>query len=160
MWIKAGLIPLLLSYLAALVLMVLPLPPLLEMWRPDWITLVLIYWLVAIPHRVGFTTVLVLGLLTDILMGSGFGIYATALVVIAYPVLRHFQRLRNQSMLQQIFVVGMLVLMKRAIVYELEHALNGAVFNITYLYPVLTSMIAWYWVYLLLRKYRHRYAIR
>lgn len=160
MWIKAGLLPLLVSYLAALVLMVLPLPPLLEVWRPDWLTVLLIYWLMAIPHRVGFTTVVVLGLLTDILMGSGFGIYTIALLAIAYPVLRHFQRLRNQSMLQQMLFVGLLVLMKRAIVYELEHALNGAVFNLPYLYPVITSMLVWPWVYLLLRKYRHRYAIR
>jgi rod shape-determining protein MreD len=90
MWIKSGLVPLLLSYLAALVLMVLPLPSVLELWRPDWITLLLIYWLMAIPHRVGFVTVLILGLLTDILMGSGFGIYTIALVAVAYPVLRHF----------------------------------------------------------------------
>ena len=160
MWIKAGLIPLLLSYLAALVLMVLPLPPMLEMWRPDWLTLVLIYWLMALPHRVGFTTVLVLGLMTDILLGSGFGIYTIALIAIAYPVLSHFQRLRNQSLLQQTLFVGLLVLMKRVIVYELEHVFNDAVFNLPYLYPVLTSMFAWPWVYLLLRKYRHRYAIR
>jgi rod shape-determining protein MreD len=160
MWIKAGLMPLLMSYLAALVLMVLPLPAMLEMWRPDWLTLALIYWLMAIPHRVGLVTVLVLGVLTDILMGSGFGIYTIALLAVAYPVLRHFQRFRNQSLLQQTLFVGLLVLLKRAIVYELEHVLNDAVFNLPYLYPVLTSMVAWPWVYLLLRKYRQHYAIR
>jgi rod shape-determining protein MreD len=160
MWVKAGLLPLLLSFLAALVLMVLPLPPLLEIWRPDWLTLVLMYWLVALPHRVGFVTVLILGLLTDILMGSGFGIYTIALLVIAYPVLSNFQRLRNQSLLQQTLFIGLLVLVKRAIVYQLEHVLNDAVFNLPYLYPVLTSMVAWPWVYLLLRKYRRRYVIR
>lgn len=160
MWVKAGLLPLLLSFLAALVLMVLPLPPLLEIWRPDWLTLVLMYWLVALPHRVGFVTVLILGLLTDILMGSGFGIYTIALLVIAYPVLSNFQRLLNQSLLQQTLFIGLLVLVKRAIVYQLEHVLNDAVFNLPYLYPVLTSMVAWPWVYLLLRKYRRRYVIR
>lgn len=160
MWIKSGLVPLLLSYLAALVLMVLPLPSVLEVWRPDWISLLLIYWLMAIPHRVGFVTVLMLGLLTDILMGSGFGIYTIALVAVAYPVLRHFQRLRNQSMLQLTVFVGLLVLAKRMIVYQLEHMLNDAVFNLPYLYPVITSMLAWPWVYLLLRKYRQTYAIR
>jgi rod shape-determining protein MreD len=160
MWIKSGLVPLLLSYLAALVLMVLPLPSVLEVWRPDWISLLLIYWLMAIPHRVGFVTVLMLGLLSDILMGSGFGIYTIALVAVAYPVLRHFQRLRNQSMLQLTVFVGLLVLAKRMIVYQLEHVLNDAVFNLPYLYPVITSMLAWPLVYLLLRKYRQTYAIR
>jgi rod shape-determining protein MreD len=93
-------------------------------------------------------------------MGSGFGIYTIALLVIAYPVLSNFQRLLNQSLLQQTLFIGLLVLVKRAIVYQLEHVLNDAVFNLPYLYPVLTSMVAWPWVYLLLRKYRRRYVIR
>ncbi|RUO41821.1 rod shape-determining protein MreD [Pseudidiomarina aestuarii] len=160
MWIKSGLPPLLLSYVVAMVLMVMPLPSMLEAWRPDWLSLLIIYWLLAIPHRVGVGTVLILGLLADILMGSVFGIYATALLIMAYPAIRHFQRIRNYSLTQQAIIVGMLILVKRAIVYELEHVLNDAVFQLPYLYPVLSSAIIWPWIYLILRQYRRRYAIR
>lgn len=160
MWIKAGLFPLLLSYVLAMVLMVMPLPAVLEPWRPDWLTLVIIYWLLAIPHRVGFGTVLILGLLADILMGSVFGIYAIALLLIAYPAVRHYQRIRNYSLTQQAIIVGILVLVKRAVVYELEHVLNDAVFHLPYLYPVISSAIIWPWIYLIMRKYRRRYLIR
>ncbi|MDX1706295.1 rod shape-determining protein MreD [Pseudidiomarina sp.] len=160
MWIKAGLFHLLLSYVLAMVLMVMPLPALLEPWRPDWLSLVIIYWLLAIPHRVGFGTVLILGLLADILMGSVFGIYAIALLLIAYPTVRHYQRIRNYSLTQQAIIVGILVLVKRAVVYELEHVLNDAVFHLPYLYPVISSAIIWPWIYLIMRKYRRRYLIR
>tara|TARA_Y100001973_G_C5083980_1_gene273908 strand:- start:33 stop:515 length:483 start_codon:yes stop_codon:yes gene_type:complete len=160
MWVKSGLLPLLFSYVIALVLTIMPIPAVLEPWRPDWVSIVLIYWLIAIPHRVGFGTVLVMGLLTDILMGSTFGVYATALVIIAYPTLRHFQRIRNYSLTQQLLVVGVLILIKRVIVYELEHVLNDAVFNLPYLYPVISSAIVWPWLFLILRRYRRRYLIR
>ncbi|MBY6063931.1 rod shape-determining protein MreD [Pseudidiomarina sediminum] len=160
MWIKSGLFALLLSYVLALVLMVMPLPTVLEPWRPDWVSLVLLYWLLAVPHRVGFGTVLVLGLLTDILMGSTFGVYAVALVLIAYPVLRHFQRIRHYSFMQQALVIGILIFVKRIIVYELEHVLNDAVFNLPYLYPVLSSAVLWPWLFLVMRRFRRRYAIR
>lgn len=160
MWIKSGLLPLLASYIVALVLMVMPMPAFMEPWRPDWLSLVIIYWVMALPHRVGMGSVLVLGLVADILMGSVFGIYATALLIMAYPAIRHFQRIRNYSFTQQAFVVAVLVLIKRVIVYELEHVLNDAVFQLAYLYPVISSAIAWPWVYLILRKYRRHYLVR
>ncbi len=160
MWIKSGLIPLLVSYLIALVLMVMPMPLFLEAWRPDWLSLVIIYWVVALPHRVGMGSVLILGLVTDILMGSVFGIYATALLLMAYAPIRHFQRIRNYSLTQQALVVAVLILVKRVVVYELEHVLNDAVIHWSYLYPVLSSAVAWPWVYLILRKYRRHYLVQ
>ncbi len=160
MWIKSGLIPLLATYLAALVLMVMPMPAFLEAWRPDWLSLVILYWVIALPHRVGMGSVLVLGLVADILMGTVFGIYATALLIMAYPAIRHFHRIRNYSFTQQALIIGVLILIKRVIVYELEHVLNGAVFHLPYLYPVISSAIAWPWVFLILRKYRRHYLVR
>lgn len=160
MWIKSGLLPLLLSYVLALVLMVMPIPTFLEAWRPDWVSMVLIYWLMAIPHRVGLTTVLVMGLLTDILMGTTFGVYATGLLIVAYSTLRHFQRIRNYSLMQQMLVIAALILVKRLVVYQLEHFLNDAAFHWSYLYPVISSMVLWPWLFLVMRGYRRRYLIR
>lgn len=159
MIVKPGLLTLFLSYVVAMMLMVMPIPSFLDAWRPDWLALILIYWLLAIPHRVGMGTVLILGLLADILMGSVFGIYATALLLMSYPVARHFQRIRNYALTQQAIIVAILVLVKRAVVFELEHGLNDAIFHMAYLYPVLSSALLWPWVYLVMRKYRRRYRI-
>ena len=154
MMVKAGLIPLLISYVIALVFTVMPMPAVLEPWRPDWVSLVLIYWLMAVPHRVGVGTVLIVGLLTDILLGSTFGVYASALLLISYPVLRHYQRIRHYALVQQALVVAILIFFKRVIVYEIEHVLNDAVFSMPYLYPVVSSALIWPWVFLALRRYR------
>ena len=42
-----------LSLLVALVLMILPLPDAVQLYRPNWVALALIYWSMALPKRVG-----------------------------------------------------------------------------------------------------------
>ena len=48
-----------LSMVLAGVLAIVPIPAWLELWRPDWIALALIYWVIALPHRIGMVTALV-----------------------------------------------------------------------------------------------------
>ena len=42
-----------LSLLVALVLMILPMPDFVQIYLPNWVALVLIYWGMALPKRVG-----------------------------------------------------------------------------------------------------------
>ena len=46
----------LLTFFAAYVLAVLPLPLWLLWARPEWVALLLIYWTIALPQRVGMVT--------------------------------------------------------------------------------------------------------
>ena len=72
---KQGSLTLILTYLVALVLMVMPMPAAFDTFRPDWVTLVLLYWVMALPHRVNMGTALVLGIISDILLGSVLGVH-------------------------------------------------------------------------------------
>ena len=42
-----------LSLVVGLILMILPLPETVQIYRPHWVALVLIYWSMALPDRVG-----------------------------------------------------------------------------------------------------------
>lgn len=157
--LKRGFGVLLITYILALVLMVMPMPAAMDAFRPDWLSLVLLYWLIALPHRVSMGTVLVLGLIADILLGSTFGIHAVGLLVMGYFAARHFQKIRNFSLSQQAIIVAGLILIKRLVVYGIEHFLNDALFVSSYLLPVLTSAIIWPWIFLLLRRVRRNFRI-
>lgn len=157
--IRSGFGALFVSYLIALVLMVMPMPGALDAYRPDWLSLVLLYWLIALPHRVSMGTLLVLGLCTDILLGSTFGVHAVGLLVMGYIAARNFQRIRNFSMLQQMVVIGVLIAIKRLVVFQIEQVLNDAEFVPQYLWPVFTSAIMWLWLFHLLRKVRRNFRI-
>ena len=110
--LKHGTLTLIVTYLVALVLMVMPMPAAFDTFRPDWVTLVLLYWVLAIPHRVNMGTALILGVLSDILLGSVLGVHALGMVVVTYFVARHFQRFRNFSLPQQAILVAFLILLK------------------------------------------------
>lgn len=95
-----------LTILLALLLTILPLPAIIDPYRPDWLTLVIVYWVIALPHRVNVGTAWIAGLLLDILMGSTLGVRALALAIMAYVAAMQFQKVRNFSVWQQAVVVG------------------------------------------------------
>ena len=71
--------------------------------------MVLIYWVMALPYRVGIGSAWIVGIILDVLEGSVLGLNALGLVVIAYVTLNLHQRLRMFSALQQAGLVLALV---------------------------------------------------
>lgn len=156
---KPGIVTLLVTYVIALTLMVMPMPATFDVFRPDWVTLVMLYWIIALPHRVSMGTALILGVLSDVLLGSIVGVHALGMVVVAYLAARNFQRIRNFALIQQAVVIAVLILLKRFIVFEANVFLHDAEFTFSYFWPVLTSAIFWLWVFPLLRKVRRQFGV-
>ena len=50
---RQGVWVIILSFLLALMLTAIPLPIWAQAWRPAWVAMVLIYWCVALPERIG-----------------------------------------------------------------------------------------------------------
>ena len=53
----------LVSFLSAVLLAILPIDRSLAWWRPEWVLLTLVYWTIALPHRVGLITAMAMGFL-------------------------------------------------------------------------------------------------
>lgn len=97
-----------LSLIAALLLNLMPLgrAPLL----PDWVALVLCFWCVREPLRVGMGAAFVLGLTMDVGYGSLMGQHALAYVLLAYTAGTFSRRILWFGPLQQsLHVLPMLV---------------------------------------------------
>lgn len=154
-WTQRGVI--LATFVLGLVLALMPMSLGLAAWRPDWQLLVLFYWLMAFPHRVNIGTAFLLGIAVDVLLGTTFGIHAAAYSIVAYPIVRHYQRIRHFSLLQQAMLMGFLVALERGLAFAVEHYLNNASILSNYYWPALSSAVVWPWLYLLLRKTRRRF---
>ncbi len=98
-----------LSFLAGLLLTSIPLPGWLEVLRPEWMVMALIYWCLALPSRVSVGYGWIAGLFLDVARDSLLGQHALAMSVVAYLTITLHQRIRNFPVGQQAGVVFGLV---------------------------------------------------
>lgn len=95
-----------LSTLAALLLAVCPMPPWLLPARPDWLSLLVIFWILRAPQHVGMGSAWVAGLVLDALCGGVLGPRALAMAVLAYVVLVLRPRMLHYTLVQQMGAVA------------------------------------------------------
>jgi len=149
----------LLTLLVALMASIMPLPLSVDAFRPDWVLIVLIYWCMALPNRLNIITAWVMGFLLDVLLGSVLGVHAAAMAIAVYIVAENFQKIRNFSVWQQALITGVLAALYHLAVFWLQRFLIDITFLTSYLYPVITTIVLWPWVFYLLRKVRRHFAI-
>jgi rod shape-determining protein MreD len=149
-----------LSFLVAMLFQIMPLPVIVEGWRPDWLLLVMIYWAMALPHRYNILSAWILGVLLDILLGAHLGIRALAMSLVVYVVVLHFQRLRNFPMWQQSLMIASLVCLFHLVVFWVQFVVNVATFDVHLFLPAVSSLIIWPWVFWMLRRVRRIYKVR
>ncbi|HVJ38754.1 MAG TPA: rod shape-determining protein MreD, partial [Stenotrophomonas sp.] len=82
------------SVVVALLLGLLPLPLVIQPLRPYWLALVLAYWVIEDPDRVGLGFVFVAGVVADLLYGSLLGEQPLRLVIMTFILQRFRARLR------------------------------------------------------------------
>jgi len=114
----------------------------------------------ALPGRVNIITAWFMGFLLDVLLGSVLGVHAAAMALAIYIVADNFQKIRNFSVGQQVLIAGVVAALYHLIVFWLQRLLIDVVFLTSYLYPVITSMVLWPWMFLLLRKIRRHFSIK
>lgn len=146
----------LMSFVAAMALAILPLPSFLEYWRPEWTTLVLIYWCMALPQRIGVGAGWLIGLVLDILRSGLLGQQALALAVVAYLTNEFHRRLRLFPLWQKALAVLLLVLIQEVIQLWIDGLSGQAVRPAITLLPVFASALVWPIVFIVLRRLRRQ----
>lgn len=147
------------SFAMAFILTMIPMSEAIEIYRPQWVTLILIYWCLALPHRVGIFTGWFIGFLLDIHMGSILGQHALALATIAYLSYRLHIRIRLYPLVQQSLIILLLVTLSQMMLLWISGIINQAPGDWSYWLPSLTSMLVWPWVFYLMRGIRRIYGV-
>jgi rod shape-determining protein MreD len=148
------------TLLIALMASIMPMPLSVDAFRPDWVLIVLMYWCMALPSRVNIITAWVMGFLLDVLLGSVLGVHAAAMAISIYIIVENHQKIRNFSIWQQALITGVLAALYHLVVFWLQRFLIDVFFLTSYLYPVITTIILWPWVFYLLRKVRRNFSIK
>jgi rod shape-determining protein MreD len=90
--------------------------------KPDFVALVVLYWCIVQPRKVGFVAAWLLGLFMDIADGSLFGQHALAYSILAYAGIVLHRRVLRFSGTPQVMHVILLLLMNDLIVLGIRAA--------------------------------------
>ena len=93
----------------AMVLLVIPAPELIRDFLPDWVSLVLIYWALALPTRMGVSLAWLAGLAVDLFTLGIPGAHALSKAVLVYLVKMLALRVRTYPLWQQSVMIMLLL---------------------------------------------------
>lgn len=147
------------SFILAFLLAMLPLPDWANMYRPDWVVLVLIYWCLYLPERIGAGVAWLIGLMLDITQANLLGLNALGLSLVGYLANRFHLRLRMFPWWQQAISVLVLLVLYRGLVGWIRGFFSPVVLDYAYWLPCLIGMLVSPWLFVILRDAR-RYARR
>jgi rod shape-determining protein MreD len=144
-------LPMALSALVALALAVLPLPSVLEAFRPDFLVLVVFYWCIEQPRAGGLTLAFVSGLALDVIHGVVLGQHALALTLMAAWATHLRLRIRVFSVLSQCLTIFALLAGYQFVLFWVDGATGNPVTTFSrwlapfigaLLWPVLVSTMS------------------
>lgn len=148
----------LITMIVAFMLAIMPLPDWAVELRPEWVTLVLIYWAMTAPSKIGITAAWFTGLLLDVSYGTLMGQHAIGMVLVIYVIHLQHQRLLMASLLQQAIVIFALLFIKQLLILWVDGMIGRAPDSWLYFMPTITSTILWPWIYIILKDLQRKYA--
>ena len=140
---RISLLRILLTTAVGLVLTIVPLPQVLNLGRPDWVLLLIIYWSLNAPMVAGLTYAWICGLIVDVLVGSLIGQHALAFVLVASLAHRFQLRMRIFPVVQQAVGVLVLVALYHFLVFWIDGIIGNTVTSWLRWLPALVGAVLW-----------------
>jgi len=147
------------TFFICLVAAIFPLPVSLNAFRPEWMVLVIFYWIIALPHRVNIGHTFVLGIMLDLLLGSTLGMHALLFSLLAYFTSINFQRFRNFTLFQTTLLIGVFVLVIKVSLYWIASSIQVIVLHQSYFWSIFTSMLIWPCFFVFMRFVRLQFKV-
>lgn len=131
------------TFIAALLINLLPWSGWGLIIKPDFVALVVLYWCIQQPRKVGFTAAWLLGLVMDVAEGSLFGQHALAYSVLAFGGIVLHRRVLMFTMRDQVLHVLVLLLLNDLMVLAVRMLASAAFPGISYFIGSLTAAALW-----------------
>ena len=148
--------PVVMSFIVGLMLTIMPMPTVIEAFRPDWLAMLVIFWAMQLPRTWSVGSAWIVGIILDVSQGTLLGQHALALCCVAFITVRF-------HLLMRVFPVPQLtatVLPILAIYQFLLFWINGVAGidapAIVYWGPVISSTALWPVVLIFLSSMRYR----
>ena len=131
------------TLIVALMLTMMPLPEVAEPFRPDWLALVLIFWVMMLPRGISVGVAWVAGIVLDVTQGTLLGQHALALCVIAAVTARFHLQMRVFPVSQMTATVLALLSLYQFLLFWINGVAGITAPAINYWGPLITGTILW-----------------
>ena len=121
--------------------------------------MVLIYWCLALPQRVGVGVGWSVGLILDVLRGALLGQHALGYAVMAYLALKLHRRIRVFPLWQQALTIMVFIALHQLLVLWVLGMIGQSQGTLSYWLPTLSSALLWPWIFEGLRGVRRRFHV-
>jgi rod shape-determining protein MreD len=111
--------------------------------RPDFLLLVIIFWLIRAPNLCNVGTAWFVGLFVDLATGGIFGQYALAYTITAFFAVTYQRRLVLFNNTQQLLYVFVLLIISQFVILILKTFSGAESLGWAYFLPTVTGTILW-----------------
>ncbi|MDP1595426.1 MAG: rod shape-determining protein MreD [Methylotenera sp.] len=132
-----------LSLLFAFICLLVPWTGVALSLRPDFMLLVIIYWMLRAPNQCNVGTAWFVGLLVDLATGGVFGQYALAYTVTTFVALVYQRRLVLFNNTQQLVYVFLLLVLSQIVLLVLKTFAGNGWLGWAYFLPSITGILIW-----------------
>ncbi len=133
-----------LTLFLALLLQLLPWSGFMLNIKPDFLLLVLLFWLLRAPQICNIGVAWMAGVFMDLINGDLFGVNALAYALTAFLAVMYQRRLILFTVLQQSGYVFLLLFVNQVILLLLKTFTGSEYFGWTYFVPSISGILLWY----------------
>ncbi len=142
------------SVIAASILMVYPLSYELSGWRPLFMLMVMLFWVLCQPTWCGVWFAFGTGIFVDLLVDAPLGMNALSFVLITF-ITRFLTREKRILTFGNLWVIASLAILAHLFFVWLSQVMSGIHFSFArHWLPLLSSILIWPVIYYLLKKWR------
>lgn len=149
-------LPVVITLVVGLMLSIMPLPQSIEVFRPDWLALLLIFWAMQLPRTWSIGSAWMIGIVLDVSYGTLLGQHALALCVIMFITVRFHLLMRVFPLSQLSATVFALLTLYQFILFWVNGVAGINAPTIAYWGPVITGTAIWPFLYMFLSGVRYR----
>lgn len=148
-----------LTILLAMVMTLFPLPDSWQLWRPSWLLLVLSFWTLMLPERVGLLWALLCGLLLDAILNTSLGLHGFALAITTFLFQFFYKRIRLFPLWKQGLFMAFVSAIYITTTFWLARLTGKSIAD--FAWPaILINGILWPWLYVLLKQLSHYFKVK
>ena len=148
--------PVIMSFIMGLMLTIMPLPTVLEAFRPDWLAILIIFWAMQLPRTWSVGSAWFIGIVLDVSQGTLLGQHALALCCVAFITVRFHLQMRVFPVPQLTATVLPILAIYQFLLFWINGVAGIDAPSIVYWGPVISGTILWPVVMVFLSSMRYR----